>query len=127
MVSYVRTYVHTLRLPLFKNILTFAIGSNTLPLPLEESISVFSQRRRGTLVSACSNVCSQVLSFPLNDNIALTIVCVSSALAFTLDSTTPLPHDIDSFLFEGNRNGEIRRRKSANLAWNHHRQFPVYL
>lgn len=31
------------------------------------------------------------------------------------------------FLFEGNRNGKIRHRKSANLAWNHHRQFPPYL
>lgn len=53
--------------------------------------------RRGTLVSACSNVCSQVLSFPLNDNIALTVVRVSSVLAFTLDPTTPLPRDIDHF------------------------------
>ena len=80
-------------------------------------------KRRGTLVSAWSNVCNQVLSFPLNDNIALTIVYVSSGSAFTLDSTTPpLPRDIDLFLFQRNRNGEISPRKNVNPASNHRPQ-----
>lgn len=40
--------------------------------------------RRETLVSWYSNICGWVLSFPLNDNIALAAACVSSVGAFTL-------------------------------------------
>lgn len=54
------------------------------PLLVQVLFSCGIPGRRETLVSWYSNICGGVLSFPLNDNIALAAACVSSVGAFTL-------------------------------------------